>query len=300
MPKNCTVQQPAELLAYLFASWPEVKRKQVRTWLKFQAILVNGRPVTQFDHPLRLGDVIEVRADQFGAARAGLGLGLKVHFEDPSVIVIDKPENLLSVATEAEQEKTAFFQLTEYVRRGKEDGVQRVWSVHRLDRDTSGLMVFAKTSAAATTLQAGWEKAEKHYEAVIEGNLPAQSGVFESYLDETHPFRVFSALPSSLTRHALTRYRVLARTKNRMLLDLTLETGRRNQIRVHLADAGCPVVGDKKYGAKTDPAKRLALHACGLKFPHPVTGEMLSFESPLPKDLARLVESRAPARGDSR
>ncbi|MES2572763.1 MAG: RluA family pseudouridine synthase [Verrucomicrobiota bacterium] len=291
MSKTRTVEKPAELLSYLFDAWPEVKKKQVRTWLKFQAIVVNGRPVTQFNHPLEPGDVVEVRSEQFAAARGGLGLGIKVHFEDSAIIVIDKPENLLSVATEAEQEKTVFFQLTEYVQRGRVDGKQRVWSVHRLDRDTSGLMVFAKTTEAATILQSAWDQAEKQYEAVVEGCMRDNAGVFESYLNESQPFRVFSAPPGELTRHALTRYTVLGRARTRTLVELTLETGRRNQIRVHLADAGYPVIGDKKYGAKTDPAKRLALHACRLRFPHPTTGVMLAYESPFPKELARLVHA---------
>jgi 23S rRNA pseudouridine1911/1915/1917 synthase len=289
MPKSCTVEAPAELLAYLFSAWPEVKKKQVRTWLKHQAILVNERPVTQFNHPLYPGDVVAVKIGGFTTARTGLPVGMKVHFEDASLIVIHKPENLLSVATDKEQEKTAYFQLSEYMQRGKLDDVERVWNVHRLDKDTSGLMVFAKTPNAAAVLQTNWDKAEKCYEAVIEGHLPDASGTFESDLNESLPFKVYSAPASEATRHAITHYRVLARAKNRSLVELTLETGRRNQIRVHLADAGCPIVGDQKYGAKTDPARRLALHGTKLRFLHPETQKELCFESPLPKELARLV-----------
>jgi 23S rRNA pseudouridine1911/1915/1917 synthase len=289
MPKPCTVDQSAELLPYLFATWPEVKRKQVRTWLKFQAVTVNGRAITQFNHPLQPGDVVAIRTDRFAIPKTMLAAGIKVYFEDASLIVIDKPENLLSIASESEPEKTAYFQLTDYVRRGNPLGRERVWIVHRLDRETSGLMVFAKTEQAKEALQTGWDKAEKRYEALVEGRLPKDQGVFESDLDETNPFRVYSAPASAITRHAVTHYRVLARREWRTLVGLTLETGRRHQIRVHLADAGCPIIGDKKYGAKSDPAKRLGLHACALRFPHPVTGEELSFESPLPRDLSRLV-----------
>ena len=270
MSKTRTVENPDQLLPYLFASWPEAKRKQVRTWLKFQSVTVNGRPVSQFNHPLVRGDI-------------------KICFEDASIIVIDKPANLLSIATETEQEKTAYFQLTEYLRRGNEMSRDRVWIVHRLDRETSGLMVFAKSPQAKAALQTGWEKAVKRYEAVVEGKLKSESGVLASDLDESHPLRVYSAPPSESTRHAVTHYRVLARREWRTLVELTLETGRRHQIRVQLADAGCPIVGDEKYGAKSDPAKRLGLHACGLRFPHPETGREMKFESPTPKDLLRLV-----------
>ena len=289
MPKRSIVEKPAELLAYLFATWPEVKRKRVRTWLKFQAVTVNDRPVTQFNHGLLPGDVVAVRSDLIAAPKTVLSSGMKVFFEDATLIVIDKPENLLSVASEAEAKKTAYFQLTDYVRQGRGHARDRIWIVHRLDRETSGLMVFAKTATAKRTLQAGWDEAEKRYEAVVEGRLAAESGVFESDLDETNPFKVHSTPRCAQTRHAITHYRVLARAPRRTLVELTLVTGRRHQIRVQLADAGCPIVGDKKYGARTDPVKRLALHACVLKFPHPVTKKELRFTSPLPRDLARLM-----------
>ena len=289
MPKPSTVEEPAELLAYLFATWPEVKRKQVRTWLKFQAVTVNDRPVTQFNYGLLPGDVVAIRSDRFAVPKTVLASGMKVFFEDAALIVIDKPENLLSVASEAEPEKTAYFQLTDYLRQGRAHARDRVWIVHRLDRETSGLMVFAKTAAAKQTLQATWDQAEKRYEAVVEGRLGPDNGVFESSLDETNPFKVHSTARSPQTRHAVTHYRVIARGTRRTLVELTLETGRRHQIRVQLADAGCPIVGDKKYGAKTDPVKRLALHACALQLLHPVTQKELRFTSPLPRELARLV-----------
>ena len=289
MPKPSTVQEPAPLLAYLFATWPEEKKKQIRTWLKFQAVTVNGRPVSQFDHPLKRGDVVAVRSDRFAVPKSSLGGGMKVFFEDAHLIVIDKPSGLLSIASEAEPEKTAYFQLTEYLRHGNPRAKERVWIVHRLDRETSGLMVFAKTEAAKRALQTGWEEATKRYEAVVEGRLRDDAGTFSSDLDERNPLRVYSAPPSEFTRHAVTHFRVLARREWRTLVELTLETGRRHQIRVQLADAGCPIIGDKKYGAKSDPVKRLGLHACGLRFPHPETRREMSFESPMPKELLKLV-----------
>jgi 23S rRNA pseudouridine1911/1915/1917 synthase len=289
MPKPSTVQAPAELLAYLFDTWPNEKKKQIRTWLKFQSVMVNDRPITQFDHPLYPGDVVSIRTDRFAAPRSVLACGITVHYEDADIIVINKPENLLSIASEAEQEKTAYFQLTDYLRQGQQKARERVWIVHRLDRETSGLMVFAKTAQAKETLQAGWDKAEKRYEAVVEGRLPEDSGTMESDLNETNPFKVFSSPPTEFTRHAITHYRVLARKPTRTLVELTLETGRRHQIRVQLADLGHPIVGDEKYKAKTDPAKRLGLHSSFLRFPHPETGKEMSFTSPLPKKLASLV-----------
>ncbi len=295
MPKPSTVKSPAELLAHCFSVWPDVKKTQVRNWLKFQAITVNGRPISQFNHPLQPGDVVAVRTDRFAAPRTVLPSGIRIFFEDADLLVIEKPSGLLSIASEAEQEKTAYHALMDHVRRGNPVSRERVWIVHRLDRETSGLMVLAKTPQAKEFLQSHWDEAEKRYEAVVEGHLRQPNGTFESDLDESSPFKVISVRASDLTRHAVTHYRVLARSQWRSLVELTLETGRRHQIRVHLSEAGCPIVGDKKYGARSDPAKRLGLHSCSLRIPHPKTGKELRFASPLPKDLIRLV--KAPADG---
>ncbi|MDX6765994.1 MAG: RluA family pseudouridine synthase [Candidatus Methylacidiphilales bacterium] len=289
MPKPSTVTESTTLLDHAFAAWPEVKKKQIRTWLKFQALTVNGRPTSQFDHPLVPGDVVAVRSDRYAVPKTLIGAGMKAWFEDAHLLVIDKPPDLLSIASMGEQEKTAYFQLTDYLRQGKSQGRERVWIVHRLDKETSGLMVFAKTPEAKDTLQSGWDRVEKKYEAVIEGRLPQKTGTFDCHLDERNPFKVFVNPPTDFTRHAVTHYQVLAEKGRRSLVELTLETGRRHQIRVHLSDAGCPIIGDEKYGSRTNPAHRLGLHATSLKFPHPATGDWLAFQSPMPKELTKLV-----------
>jgi 23S rRNA pseudouridine1911/1915/1917 synthase len=273
----------------MFSAWPDQKKKQIRTWLKFQAVTVNGRPVSQFNHPLAIGDTVSIRSDRFAIPKTTLPSGIKIFFEDASLLVIEKPTNLLSIASEAEPEKTAYFQLTDYLRQSHTRSKERVWIVHRLDRETSGLMVFAKTPEAKETLQKNWDTFEKKYEAVVEGHLPQESGTFESDLDESNPFKVFIRPASTLTRHAITHYRLLKKNRHRSLVELTLETGRRHQLRVQLSAVGCPIVGDEKYGAKTDPAKRLGLHSCFLRFPHPLSKQELLFTCPLPKALGKLV-----------
>lgn len=288
-PAAHTVEHPAALLAFVFACRPEVKRTTVRQWLKYGLIHVNGRSVTRSNHPLQTGDVVSFRAKGEVRGAELLPPGMTVVFEDASLIVIEKPENLLSMGSATERDKTAYAFLTDYVRRGNPQSPERVWIVHRLDRETSGLMVFAKTEAAKCALQAEWYKTEKRYLAVVEGQPPADHGVLRSHLDESSPFKVYSAPPSERTRHAVTRYRVMKRRATRALVELTPETGRRNQIRVHLADADCPIVGDQKYEARTNPARRLGLHAESLQFTHPLSGELLRFQSPLPQDLARLL-----------
>ena len=289
MAATFTVEHPAELLTFLFDFHPDVKRTKVRQWLKHGSVQVNGQTVTRANQLLQTEDVVSILPKGEVIAHGNLAPGMKVVFEDASVIVIEKPESLLSIATETEREKTAYAFLTDYVRRGNPHQPDRVWVVHRLDREVSGLMVFAKTEAAKQSLQARWSESDKRYFAVVEGAPPAEQGVLRSHLDESQVFKVYSSAPNERTRHAVTDYRLIRRLEKVALLELTLETGRRNQIRVHLADAGCPIVGDKKYGARTNPAKRLALHACSLQFAHPLTGEVLKFESPLPKELARLV-----------
>ena len=289
MLESHTVERPAELLLFLFACRQEVKRAKMRHWLEHGSIQVNGQSVTRANHPLQIGDVVSIRAQGEVRGQRLWPPGMEIVFEDVWLIVIEKPEHLLSMASATQRDKTAYSMLTDYVRRGNPRSPERVWIVHRLDRETSGLMVFAKTEAAKHALQARWDKTEKRYLAVVEGHLPADHGVLTSHLDESGPFKVYSAPRSERTRHAVTHYRVMKRIATRALVELTPTTGRRNQLRVHLADAACPIVGDRKYGARTDPARRLGLHAGALHFTHPQTGELLWFASPLPRDLARLL-----------
>lgn len=289
MPHPVKVSEPSELLPFLFTAYPEVKRTKVRQWLKFGAVLINEIPTTRFNAPLQPGDVISIRSEKAAREQNLLPPGLTVLHEDADLLVIQKPENLLTIASEAERDETTYAYLTDYVKRGRRDSRERIWIVHRLDRETSGLMVFARTIEAKEALQTGWDQAEKTYLAIVEGPLPQDAGTLHSHLDENSPYKVYPAPPSERTREAITHYRVLKRNPDRSLVHLTLETGRRHQLRVQLAALGHPIVGDVKYAAKTDPAKRLGLHSHTLKFTHPTTGEAMSFESPLPLELVRLV-----------
>ena len=283
------VQQPAPLLEFLFSEHPDTKKKQVRTWLKFGCIAVNDRPVTRFDYKLKPGDKVTIRSKGLAAPESKLPSGIRIRHEDDDLLVIEKPAGLLSIASAGEQDKTAYAALTNHVRGGNERSRARIWIVHRLDRETSGLMVFAKSEKAKVALQEGWEAVEKKYLAMVEGIPPSESGRFDSHLDESNPLKVYVAPEGPNTRHALTRYRVMKKSDATALVELTLETGRRNQIRVQLAEAGCPIVGDKKYGAETNPIRRVALHASALRFLHPITRAPMRFESPLPGEFGQLA-----------
>jgi 23S rRNA pseudouridine1911/1915/1917 synthase len=283
------VEKPAGLLEFLFAAWPEAKRKQVRTWLKVGAVTIDGRAEKQFDRALRPGQRVAILARGVAVPETRIAGGLRIRHEDTAVIVIDKPAGLLTIASAAETERTAYAFLTGHVRGGDPHSRDRVWIVHRLDRETSGVMVFARTETAKQALQQNWDAADKRYFAVVEGVPEKTSGVLEHWLDETDPLRVRVASARSPARQAATEFRVAKTVGARSLLELTLRTGRRHQIRVQLAASGWPIVGDKRYGARTDPIRRLALHASFLRFTHPVTGKMMRFESPLPGELGALV-----------
>ena len=290
MPPAHTVAQPAALLAYLFETWPEAKKKTVREWLKYGSVAVNGKVITQFDHTLKPGDMVLIRGKGLAAPETKLAGGIRIRHEDEEIIVIDKPAGLLSIASASEEDKTAYAQLTNHVRQGNSRGRERVWIVHRLDRETSGLMIFAKNEAAKVTLQKGWDAVVKKYFAVVEGAPPTDAGTMESWLDESNPLKVYAGASGPEAREAITHYRVTKKGKATTLVELTLQTGRRNQIRVQLAEAGCPIVGDKKYGAETNPIKRVALHSTVLRIIHPTTGKEMSFHSPLPGELGELIE----------
>ena len=183
--------------------------------------------------------------------------------------------------------------MTDYLRQSSGSSQARLWIVHRLDRETSGLLVLAKSEAVKTWLQENWPRMEKRYQAVVEGVMPSDTGTLVGHIDESQPHRVFAAdRPSSTTRAATTHYRVLGTDNNRSLLEITLQTGRRHQIRVQLAAAGCPIVGDKKYGARRDPIRRVALHATSLKLLHPDDERELLFQSPLPQEMARIAPAK--------
>jgi 23S rRNA pseudouridine1911/1915/1917 synthase len=289
MPRAQIVAKPSALLAYLFEAWPETKKKQVRTWLKVGSVAVNGRVTTQFDHALKPGDSVLIRAKGLAAPETKVAGGIRIRYEDEDILLIDKPPGLLSIASPSEDEKTAYALLTHHVRQGNPRGRERVWIVHRLDRETSGLMLFAKSESAKTALQTGWDAVVKKYLAVVEGAPPNDAGTFESWLDESNPLKVYAGASGPDARHATTHYRVAKKGKTTTLVELTLETGRRHQIRVQLAEAGCPIVGDKKYGAQTNPIKRIALHATSLRFTHPATREVMNCQSPLPGDLGALT-----------
>lgn len=288
MPEHRTVTAAAELLPFLFENWPDTKRTRIKQWLKYGSVRVNDRAVTRHDHKLRPGDKITIKVERAPRANVKpLPAGLSIVYEDEAIIVLNKGAGWLTVATDSGNGRTAYAALTDHVR--ATDARNRVWIVHRLDRDTSGLIVFAKTEPFKRILQQNWHRFDKTYLAITEGLIKRDSGTLRCHLNEAFSLRVRSVPPDEDTREAITHFKVLKRTHHTTLVELKLETGRRHQIRVHLSDMGHPIVGDKPYGATTDPARRLALHSSELHFIHPATEEKMDFVLPLPDALGKLV-----------
>ena len=200
--------------------------------------------------------------------------------------MVDKPAGLLSMASDKERERTAYHQVTEYVRANDPRG--RVFIVHRLDRDTSGVLLFAKDEATKRAFQDNWEKnvRRRGYTAVVEGAPPKEADTVRSLLKENAVHKVYSV--SHGGKEAITHYQTVKRGKNYTLLEIDLSTGRKNQIRVHLSEMGCPIAGDKTYGAQTNPMGRLCLHAHELRLIHPLTGKETTFQAPLPRGFHKL------------
>ncbi len=208
--------------------------------------------------------------------------GLTVIYEDRDILVVDKVSGLLTVASEKIKKNTAYHLLTDYVRKGNPKSRNRIFIVHRLDRDTSGLLVFAKSGAAKRHLQDSWQEVHKTYYALVHGSVTPRRDVISSYVAENAAHKVYSVTNPKLGKLAKTEYRVLRESSEYCLLEIGLLTGRKNQIRVHLADRGYPVLGDARYGCKAKGIKRLMLHAASLTLTHPHSGEQMTFTTKLP------------------
>lgn len=275
------------LLPWLLAALAPMPRTRVKQLLRFGQVSVNGVPTRQFDHPLRAGDRVAISTDRSTAAADPLRqAGVRIIHQDADLIVLDKPAGLLSVATEGQKLDTAFARLNAALTARREG---RPFVVHRLDRETSGLLLFARSVIVRDRLQASWDRVRKTYLAVVEGEPRPREGVVRNFLTEGKDLRVrASAGPRPGAKEAITRYRVVTARAGMSLVEVDLETGRKHQIRVHLAGLGCPVIGDTTYGAATNPAGRLGLHAWRLAFDHPATGHRVELVAPLP-DVLRVA-----------
>lgn len=275
------------LLEFLLASMPDRKRTTVKDYLKYRQVMVDGAVTTQFDLALNSGSHVRVNTSrEFQTLR---NPRLSIVHEDDDIIVANKGYGLLSVGTDKVKTGTAYAILRDYVKRVNPGN--KVFVVHRLDQHTSGLMMFAKSVEAKEAMQHNWNNMviERRYVAVVEGVLEQPEGEIRSYLAETSQHEVYSTDDPQAGKLAVTHYRSLRSANGYTLVELQLGTGRKNQIRVHMKDLGHPIAGDRKYGAKTSPIHRLALHAMTLRFVHPVTRADMNFSTPVPISFAKMV-----------
>lgn len=276
------------LLPFLFESMPQRKRVTVKDYLKHNQVAVNNVPLTQFNAELHPGDVVKVNLSRefpvFYHRR------VQLVYEDDDIIVINKGYGLLSMGTDKVKEGTAYSIVRDYVK--WQDPRNKIFIVHRLDRDTSGLMMFAKNIEAKEAMQHNWNNMvlNRKYLAVVEGKVEEPEGTIKSYLAETSQYEVYSTENPNEGQLAVTRYTTLKCRNGYSLLEVELDTGRKNQIRVHMKDLGHPIAGDRKYGAKTSPIHRLALHAQILRFVHPITRKEMNFTTPIPASFASMVK----------
>jgi 23S rRNA pseudouridine1911/1915/1917 synthase len=286
-PMKFSVEENRTLFDLLRTKFGESSTTKVRKMIKHGAVAVDGKAVTVPGHLLAPGQIVEV-------SRPGPPPPFPVLFEDSDLIALLKPAGLLSITTGKGETDTFYRAVNDYVQL-RSHQKERVFIVHRLDKEVSGVMLLAKTVEAKETLQRNWGGTDKQYAALVEGRPPAKEGTVRGWLKESSIHKVYSCPKGPDAKYAVTHYRVLKEYPWHTLLEIRLETGRKNQIRAHLSELGCPIVGDKKYGAAEDPLHRLALHASRLSFTHPVSGKRITLESPVPGaflKVARRIEGK--------
>lgn len=288
--RKVTVQEPNTLLPFLIATLSQQSKSSVKAMLGHGQIAVNGQVSTQFDTPLVPNDVVTISYERGKVAFSHPMLSIL--WEDSQLIVVRKKEGLLSVANAREKERTAVHLLSNYVK--KTDSRNKIFMLHRLDKDTSGVMIFAKNRGIQDTFQSGWNRlvTEQVYMAVVEGMPEKESDLLHSSYTTEETGQRSILVAENEGDEAIARYKVLRGNEEYSLLEIRLESGRRNQIRNQLGALGNPVVGDRRNGSETNPGDRLMLHASRLSFIHPQTGTEMSFETRIPTVFNALTNKR--------
>lgn len=274
------VKENEILIEFLKKMFSNLSKNSVKSLLHNEKVFVNGNMTTKYNYELNIGDVVEIREK--------VAKNIDIIYEDKDIIVINKPSGLLTVATEKEKNKIAYHLVMEYLK--KKNKNNRIFIIHRLDKDTSGIIMFAKNERAKHLYQDNWNDIVKKrcYYAVIDGKMENKEGTIKSYLKENGNM-VYSVKDRS-GKLAITEYKVLKERKNISLLDINLKTGRKNQIRVHMKENKTPILGDLKYGEKSKLINRLALHAYKLELVNPVTKKLLTFEINMPNEFKMLFK----------
>ena len=279
------VNRSCELLEFLLETLKGQSRNSVKSLLTNHRVSVDGAPISQYNFKLSKGDVVIISKTPIHKKTRS---NLPIIFENDEFIVINKPSGLLSIASDKEKGSTAYRMLTDYVQ--QKDKHNRIYVVHRLDEDTSGVLMVAKNEKIRDALQDKWNElvSKRGYYAIVEGKLKDKSGTIKSYLKKNSQNMMYSSKKQGDGQFAITHYKVISETDNYSLLDVNIDSGRKNQIRVHLGDLGHHVIGDDKYGNPSNPIKRLGLHAYELDLEHPLTHKVMKFTAPMPKEFLTL------------
>ena len=287
--KEVICKSSEELLPFLLKNFSSMSRNNIKKLLSNQQILINGASVKQFNFMLSKGDVVSV--SPYKVKKDGKRVSkLKILYEDEEIIAINKPHGLLSIATDKEKEMTAYRLMMDYVQEA--DPKNRVFVCHRLDKETSGVLIFAKNEELKNALQDNWNELVKtrEYIAICEGIFEKKEGTRISYLLPTKTNLMFSSHKPNDGQKAITHYQMIAENEEYSLMRVNIDTGRKNQIRVHMKDLGHKVVGDDKYGSEKDPIGRLGLHARVLEFDHPLKDKHFKFIADTPKEFLDLFK----------
>ena len=287
--KEYPVKEPCELLEFLLKTFSSQSRNSVKSLLSSHRVSVNGAPVTQFNFKLTPKDVVIITKNPI---KKKIRHNLPIIFENDELIVINKPSKLLSVPSDNEKGSTAFRMVNDYLQ--QKDKHNRAYIVHRIDEDTSGVLMFAKNERIAHLLtdKDNWNQlvTKRGYYAVVEGVMENKSGTAKSYLKKNAQNMMYSSKKPGDGQLAITHYKVIKGNDKYTLLDVDIDSGRKNQIRVHMGDLGHYIIGDDKYGQPSNPIKRLGLHAYCLELRHPVSGKLLTFKAPMPKEFEEICK----------
>jgi 23S rRNA pseudouridine1911/1915/1917 synthase len=271
------------LIEFLAEQYPDSPRARIKKLLQSGTIRVNDKPVTLHSYPLKPEDIVEINKQGGNAAKAGLPF--PVLYEDEDILVVDKPAGKPTSSTDGSLSIQDI--LSEFLKRHSKGRI-RAFVVHRLDKEVSGVLLFAKSRKAMDSIKEKWQATEKHYYALVEGIPEKAEGTIKSWLIEDRSQKVHSTHEMPDAKFSITNFTTIKQVNKNTLLDIRTDTGRKNQIRVHLSDIGCPIVGDRKYGALDEFKRRIRLHAYSLSFPHPVDGRMITVKSPMPEGFLSL------------
>ena len=286
--KEYIVKEEMMLIEFLRTTLTKLSKNNIKSLLSKEMVLVNNSVQTKFNYIVKPKDRITIRETKIKGNN--YNKDINILYEDEDIIVINKPAGLLTIATEKEKEYTLYHFVMNYVK--NKDKHNKIFIIHRLDRETSGIVIFAKNQKTKNIFQNSWEKniLYRGYYAIVEGAVSKKEGTIKSYLTENNSYMVYSTNNKNDGKLAITDYKVVKENDKYSLLEVNIKTGRKNQIRVHLKENGNVIVGDKKYGSKINPINRMALHAYKLEFIDPRNNKKISFKTEMPTLFKKLIK----------